>query len=287
MNGQLRISGLFRYPVKSCGGESLSQARLDALGIEGDRRWMLVDAHNRFMSQRNWPRMAVIQARWHKDRLILEYRCDRLVVTTADLTSTVLSCRVWNDLVPGVLARDAVNRRLAHWLGCNCRLVRLAPHADRQVDMAYAPVGVYTGFADGFPVLLLSQSSLDKLNRLSDGCFDARHFRPNILVSGCLPHAEDQWRRLQAGDVTVHLVKPCSRCVIPTVDPNNGVFQGPEPLRTLAAYRRYGKKIYFGQNAWVQWPASLIEQPRLPVLAVGQPLDVLERKDAVIEPGKA
>jgi uncharacterized protein YcbX len=255
----LHICGLYRYPVKSLAGERLEAVAVDRLGLAGDRRWMLIDANGRFFSQRELPRMATIQARLHGRSLLLTHAKETLCVKPADFSATPRACQVWKDTVPGLPAATAINTVLSDWLGVRCQLVRLADSARRQVDTRFVPAGVHTGFADGFPVLVLSQASLDDLNRRCGGRFDAQHFRPNLLVGGCQAYAEDHWQSIQAGAVSVRLVKPCSRCAIPTVDPETGTRRGPEPLATLASYRRQGTKIYLGQNGWLDLPGNQSE----------------------------
>jgi uncharacterized protein YcbX len=171
------LSALYRYPVKSLAGESLSQARLDAFGLHRDRRWMLVDREGRSLSQR-----------------------------------------------------------------------------DR------------TAFSDGFPLLLISQASLNDLNSRLAEPLPMLRFRPNLVVEGCAPYAEDGWRHIRIGDLTLRVVKPCSRCKITTVDPYTAE-TGSEPLQTLAGYRRRGNQVYLGQNLVHDGPGEL---------ALGMPVELLE-----------
>ncbi len=279
----LRISGLYRYPVKSMAGEALPQVNVDALGLSGDRRWMLTDAEGRFLSQRDLPRMATVHARLLDNGVLqLDYRLVRLRISPQDFSASTTDCRIWKDTVPAHPARPSINKILSQWLKTPVRLVKLAGSARRQVDTHFVPPGVRTGFSDGFPLLILSQASLDDLNRRIGRAhtpFEVRHFRPNVLIDGCDAYAEDRWQTLRAGPLRLHLVKPCSRCAITTVDPDSGRFSGPEPLATLAVYRRRGNKVYFGQNAWAQGPTPTEAVAASPVLRLNQAV-VVEKTQA-------
>ncbi len=283
MSPGLHISGLYRYPVKSMAGEALPQASVDALGLAGDRRWMLTDAQGRFLSQRDIPHMATVHARLLDNEVLrLAYQSDRLRISPQDFSANTTACRIWKDTLPAHPARPAVNETLSQWLETPVRLVKLAGSARRQVDTHFVPAGVQTGFSDGFPLLILSQASLDDLNRRIGRAhkpFEVRHFRPNVLIDGCDAYAEDRWQTLRTGPLRLHLVKPCSRCTISTVDPDSGCFCGPEPLATLAAYRRRGHKVYFGQNAWAQPVASTKAAAAAPVLRLNQAV-VVEKTQA-------
>ncbi|MEA3292753.1 MAG: MOSC domain-containing protein, partial [Pseudomonadota bacterium] len=139
-------------------------------------------------------------------------------------------------------------RWLSQAIGDDCRLVFIPDDEIRPCDPRYAAPGDRTSFTDGFPLLLISQASLDDLNRRLAQPVEMRRFRPNLVVAGVEPYAEDNWQRIRVGEIEMRGVKPCSRCAIPAVDPDTGIVSGLEPLRTLSAYRKRNNKIYFGQN---------------------------------------
>ncbi|HFD86614.1 MAG TPA: MOSC domain-containing protein, partial [Gammaproteobacteria bacterium] len=118
----------------------------------------------------------------------------------------------------------------------------------RQVDQDYASAGDKTAFSDGFPILLISQASLDDLNNRLDEPMPMKRFRPNLVVTGTQPYEEDQWQRISINGVEFRIVKPCSRCIVTTIDPETGKQTGVEPLETLGTYRKQGGKVMFGQN---------------------------------------
>lgn len=244
---QLVLSELWRYPVKSLRGDRCMSLAVDARGPSGDRHWMLVDEQGRFLTQRQLARMALIQAEPTAHGLQLSCAEQVIEVLRPEPDAALLPVRVWRDNCLAQLADSAVNDWLSGLLDVACRLVYLLPSQLRQVDLDYAQPGDQTGFSDGFPFLLISQASLDDLNSRLAQALPMRRFRPNLVVSGCEPYAEDSWRRIRIGKLTFRVAKPCSRCIIPTIDPETAA-RGAEPLRTLATYRRRDNKIWFGQN---------------------------------------
>ena len=265
---QLVVSELSIYPVKSLRGLSLPRAEVDRFGLRGDRRWMVVDANGRYLTQREQARMSLIQAEPLDDGLRLGAPgMGELTIRLApDLPRRQVT--VWDDRVEAEDAGDAAAAWLSDFLGIDCRLVHFPDDALRPVDPRYAQAGDVTAFSDGFPLLLITQASLDDLNSRLEQPVPMRRFRPNLVIDGSEPYAEDQWKRLRIGDLTFRVVKPCSRCVIPTIDPATGErHPDAEPLRTLASYRMRDNKIYFGQNVIPDGEGAL---------AVGQVVEVIE-----------
>ena len=264
---KLHLSGIYRYLVKSLAGESLEQSRLDAFGLQMDRRWMLVDAEGGFLSQRELPRMALINPRLTPEGLRLQAP-DRseLVVRRPALEAERFKVSVWKDQCAAQLADPEADAWLSDYLGQSCRLVYMPEESLRRVDPRYAEPDDRAAFSDGFPLLLISQASLDDLNGRLEHPLPMSRFRPNLVVEGCEPYAEDGWRRIRIGELTLRVVKPCSRCKITTVDPYTGE-TGAEPLKTLAGYRRRGNQVYFGQNLIHDGAGEL---------ALDMPVEVLE-----------
>lgn len=258
-----RLSAIYRYPVKSCRGLSVPETELDDYGVAGDRRWMVVDPKGRFLSQRRFPRMALIGAHERGDGLVLSAPGMGDIEVTPG--GTAWQARVWGDDVAVLDCGLKPARWLETVLGVPCRLVTPAPDYRRPVAGEYDPVGREVVFADGFPLLLIGQGSLDELNRRLARPVSMLRFRPNLVVEGIAPHEEDRWRSIRVGAVEFEVVKPCSRCTIPQVDPETAM-TGEEPTATLATYRRdAGRRILFGQN--------LIHR-RAGVLRVGDAVEV-------------
>ncbi|BCX82931.1 conserved hypothetical protein [Methylomarinovum caldicuralii] len=262
------LTELHLYPVKSLGGIAVDRWELDAFGLRFDRRWMVVDREGKFLTQRQHPQMARIQPRIDAPgRLTLRHpRQGSFQVPPADPEAPRLAVTVWGDTVEAAPVGEDADRWLSEAIGVDCRLVWFPDDVKRQVDTRYAAPGERTAFADGFPLLLIGQSSLDDLNRRLESPVPMRRFRPNLVVAGAAAYAEDSWRRIRIGAVTMRVAKPCSRCIITTVDPETGRRAGQEPLATLAKYRCRGKHVYFGQNVIHETQGEL---------AVGEPVGVL------------
>jgi len=246
--GTVRVSGLWIYPVKSCAGIALETMELGERGPLHDREWMVVDAGGRFVTQRTHPEMALIRPALEGDRLVLTAPGrDPLEIPLTARTGWTVDVEVWRDRCRAIPVGAGADAWLGALLGEPVRLVWMPPEEVRPVDPRYGRPGDRVGFADGFPLLLISRASLEDLNGRLAVPVAMERFRPNVEVSGCGPYAEDRWSRLEVAGVGFRVVKPCARCVITTVDPATGE-RGPEPLATLASYRRSGNKVLFGQN---------------------------------------
>ncbi len=268
------LSEIWLYPVKSFGGIRVDRWRVDEFGLHMDRRWMVVDSEGHFMTQREYPQMALIRptlctgaegislALQHPDHGVFE-------VPSAALDHPRVKVKVWSDRVQA----SPIGKEVDHWIseaiGVSSRLVWFPDDVMRQVDTRYGQKGDRTAFSDGFPLLLIGQGSLDDLNRRLPQPVPMCRFRPNLVVNGAGPFAEDSWRQIRIGEVSMRVVKPCSRCIITTVDPETGKYTGKEPLRTLASYRRRGNRVYFGQNLIHQVGGEL---------EVGREVKVIETK---------
>ncbi len=273
------ISGLYIYPIKSLRGIRVERMRLGDRGPEHDRRWMLIDGEGRFLSQRQLPRMCLIDVSLQGDRLVCEAPDMRPLELPLALSQDhrAITVQIWNDHCKALLAPSAANAWFTEFLDTDCRLVYMPNATRRRVDPNYADdEGDIAGFADGFPLLMISQASLDELNRRlgekGHAALPMIRFRPNIVITGCAAHAEDGMERLLGEHVELLPVKPCSRCVIPSIDIATAQ-KGREPTATLAEYRRLdGRKIYFGQN-------TLYRVVGEAVLAVGDRFEVTSRPE--------
>ncbi len=260
-NKIIKVTGLMIYPVKSLSGISLQSSEVDAMGLKYDRRWMLVSPDGKFLSQRTLPRMALIKTALDAEgRLTLSMQGKRDLAVPAESDAT-LPVQIWNDQVEANLVSKTCDTWLSDALGVACHLVYIADDVVRQCDLAYAKQGDRTGFSDGFPMLLISEASLQDLNeRMQARSVDPvemRRFRPNIVVSGCEAFAEDNWQNFTIANIPMRGVKPCSRCPIPTVNPDTGERTGSEPIATLSTYRKQGAKVFFGMNVIQQETGEL------------------------------
>lgn len=250
------VRSIHIYPVKSARGIAVETATVTDRGFAHDRRFMVVDDAGEFLTQRRHPAMALIDVRIHARDLILSAPgagSARVPLSLPAGERRVV--RVWGDSVEAIWAGAEASDLLRRYLDTPCELVYMPDETIRLVDPDDPIASDRVGFADRYPFLLLSEASVDDLNeriaaRLGDrylGPLPMDRFRPNLVVSGCGPYAEDCWDDLLIGDVLFHVAKPCSRCSIVTVDQRTG-FEGKEPLATLATYRKQGGGVVFGQN---------------------------------------
>ena len=241
------VSGLSIYPLKSCREIKKKSSWLEEFGLKNDRRWMVIDEHGVMLTQRKIAKMCLIQPEVTDSGLVLKTaNMDNLAVEIPASSKTV-SVKVWEDSCQAYDAGNEAASWLSQVLSINCRLVYFPENEFRQVDLDYAKQGDKTAFSDGFPLLLISQASLDDLNQRSGKPVEMNRFRPNIVVSGCEAFAEDTWKKIRIGGITFRIVKPCSRCVIPSINIETAEKE-EEPLKTLISYRKRDNKIFFGQN---------------------------------------
>lgn len=253
----MQVASLHIYPVKSLGGVSCSSYRFDPWGPQHDRRWMVVTPDGHFLTQRQLPIMATIRPTVRTDGLSLEHRgADRIDVPYPDRTS-MRFVRVWKSKVMASDAGDEVAQWLTKRVSRPCRLVYMdAPEQAR--PQSYNGRDYVSSFADGFPGLLCAQASLEALNKRLNHFVPMERFRPNIVISGSQPWEEDQWGVLHVGEARLRVMKPCTRCVITTVDQKTGEIPHiGQPLQELGHFRRTKAGITFGQNLVVEKPGYI------------------------------
>lgn len=234
--GPVKISGLFYYPIKSGARVALDSAALDERGIVGDREYMVVDADGRFLTQREAPLLALVS--WRTPEVVTPNG------TAAVEPGDIRTVDVWDYTGPALDCGNAVAELLGDHLGRTARLVRTPSNHSRRSDDGRTGIG----FSDGYPLLLIGQASLADLNSRLPAPLPMNRFRPNIVVSGSEPFAEDGWGRILLGNVPAEVVKPCKRCAITRVDQATGVRGDGEPLRTLGTFRKVKGGVIFGQN---------------------------------------
>ena len=252
----MHVSAITVYPVKSLGGVALSSVGVEPRGLAGDRRWMIVDAAGRFVTRRECPSLARIAMAVEADGA---FRLDAGVEGRARLPRSIdegmpAEVKVWRDTVPALLVDNDASALVSHVAGRALRLAYMPDEAVRVVDPGYGRAGDAVSFADGFPLLLASEASLDALNAVLEHPVPMERFRPNLVVSregGPEAWAEAGWRGVETGGVALDLVKPCSRCIVITQDHETGVQpDGNAPLKGLRALGRVGRDgVLFGQNA--------------------------------------
>jgi uncharacterized protein len=246
------IESLHTYPVKSLRGCDMQFAGVCGEGLSGDRRWLIVDNAGRFQTQRELRTMAQVLARDVPGGLELSHAdAGAIRIEYPPAAPEVCEVVVWRDTVQARRADIAAGLWLSTLLGREVQLVHMHDVRARPSSSVIAVPGDYVSFADGWPILIANKASLGDLNGRGAGGHSMRQFRPNIVVSGADAWAEDTWRIIRCGEVTLRIVKPCERCVVTTLDPDSGTQRSTEePLRTLGSFHRDETGgICFGQNA--------------------------------------
>ncbi|MEP6881095.1 MAG: MOSC N-terminal beta barrel domain-containing protein [Dokdonella sp.] len=237
------------FPIKSCAPLTPGHAFVESRGLRGDRRWMVVDAEGQFVTARKHSRLVLIRARFDAEALILDAPGMTSLRLTQPLDPEEVRTTIWRDEVIADVADAEANSWISEYLGFAARFAFMGDACRRPVDPDFAQRGDVVSFADGYPLMVISQTALDALNSRLPSPVPMLRFRPSLVVANTSPHAEDGWRSIRIGDVRFDAVKPCVRCVLTTVDPETGRFdEGGEPLRTLLSYRRTDKGVTFGQN---------------------------------------
>jgi uncharacterized protein YcbX len=264
----LQISQLFIYPIKSLGGIALNSAEVTDRGLKYDRRWMLIDDNNRFISQREFANMALLRVDMETDGLRVTYTPGQssILISFYPQTNTMIQATVWDDTCAGILVSPEVDQWFTQVLGINARLIYMTDTLLRAVDPRYAKRQEVTSFADGYPFLLIGQASLDELNTRLQNQIKMDRFRPNIVFTGGDPYAEDTMPHIKINNIDFYGVKRCARCVMITIDQQNAT-KNAEPMKVLASYRAQNNKIYFGQNLLHQGSGNISVGDRLEVLA--------------------
>jgi MOSC domain-containing protein len=238
----MNVSAINVYPIKSLRGTALEKALVCSYGLEHDRRWMLVDPASKMITQRECPLVATLTPGVDSDGLRIATPDGREVFVPYDATSWTdreVTVDVWGHAYVGVAAVSEINGALSEVIGMPCQLLSIRADVFRtKRDVA---------FHDDSPILVISESSLEELNRQLAFPLPMDRFRPNIVVRDAAPFDEDGWQRIAIGDAAFRAVKDCLRCVTTTIDQATGTPSGPEPLATLAKFRRKGEGVAFGQ----------------------------------------
>ena len=270
----LQLSEIYIYPVKSLGGIRLEEAEITDRGLQYDRRWMLIDENNRFISQREYSRLALFEVVIQDSDLVVTDRKSgkilRVAHTSIHLNIFPINVTVWDDEVVAVEVSQIANDFFTQALGMSTRLVYMPEESHRKTDANYSLHGdEITSFSDGYPILIIGQSSLDDLNNRLAEPITINRFRPNFVFTGGNEFEEEEWHEFKVGGIRFFGVKPCARCIMTTIDPQTGEKEGKEPLLTLNRYRKAGNKILFGQNVLISQVGKV---------SVGDIIEVISRK---------
>lgn len=246
----MHLSQIYVHPLKSCRGNAVSEAVVEPMGLQFDRRWMVVDEQSSFITGRTDPKMVLIEvaAELHG----ASFSAPGMPPLRVDIDSLdgIQQVQIWRSRLGGRVGNDEADFWFSDYIGRNCRLVYVGDESTRRSNQDRT---VPVAFADGYPVLLIGSASLDELNQRLGTPVTMRHFRPNLVIETSEPFIEDQWRQLQIGEVRFENLKPCARCIFTTVDPDTGLLHPQrQPLDTLNGYRRRDAGTMFGINLAVR-----------------------------------
>lgn len=270
----LKISDLIIYPVKSLGGISLNTATVTDRGLEHDRRWMLINTQNRFLSQRELPQMALLKTSITADGISVIYAKNNhsYLIPFQPLTNNYIAVTIWDDTCTAQLVSPEADVWFSNILGIDCRLVYMPDDTHRPVDPKYAPEDKVTSFSDAYPFLLIGEASLNDLSQRAGEPIPMDRFRPNLVFTGGEAYAEDTLAHFTINSIHFYGVKLCARCPVPGIDQATAI-SGKQPLKTMAGYRRRNKNVWFGQNLIHTGDG---------VLKVGDNIEVISVKDAAV-----
>ena len=287
----MNVSQINIYPVKSLKGIDLEETVVEKRGLRFDRRWMLTDRNGMFFTQRETPKMATISVEVGEAGLKLSAEGHGSIEAPAEPDSGIRqTVTVWESTVEGEVYNGRVSKWFSDVLGWECQLVLMPESTERHVNEQYDRGADILSFADGYPLLVIGEGSLEELNRriVENADANARvpipmeRFRPNLVVRGSEPFAEDDWARIRVGEAVFRVVKPCGRCVMTTIDQATGEFDGKEPLRTLATFRKAidvrpegYEKFGHGRNSVLFGENLIPENPGVTV-RIGDDIEVLE-----------
>lgn len=264
----LYLSSIHIYPVKSMKGHSLISSLVEKMGLENDRRLMMVDQYNKFLTQREHARIALITPQLNNNELTLIAPGMENITLPISFSGDRYSVEIWNSKeVISIDQGNDVFLWLSEFLKMPARLVQLDPDYKRSVDQTFAVnADDQVSFADGYPILVTAQASLDDLNLKLSNPVQMDRFRPNIVINGSEPFLEDSWRRIRIGEAEFALVKPCARCNVPGIDQETAQ-TAREPIFTLSKYRKFNNKVMFGVN---------IIPLKTGIISVGDKVEILE-----------
>ena len=244
----LRLTALHVYPIKSAAGLAPATWDVDGFGLRYDRRWMVIDSAGKMISQRTHRRLALVRPAIDDGTLrIGTAGMPTLELPLAPAPAVTTTATIWDDTCAAVWTGERPARWFSDVLETDCSLVYMPETTVRPANTNYAPPGHRVSFADAFAFLLISEESLADLNGRMAAPLPMNRFRPNLVIAGGAPFGEDALGFFRIGELGFRAVKPCDRCVLTTTDQATAE-RGLEPLRTLATYRRWDGKVYFGQN---------------------------------------
>ena len=250
MNDLFNISELYIYPIKGLSGVKVNDALVTERGLKNDRRWMLVDEKKQFISQRTFPQLCLFKIILEPNSFRVTFNELSIEIPFELLHGEIISVKIWNDTVEAIVANESINSYFSKHLQIKCSLIYMPDTTHRLVDKNFVDHDYSVNFSDGYPILIIGESSINLLNQKLKMPININRFRPNIVFTGGIAHIEDEWQNFMINDVKLKGVKPCARCTVTTINQENANIS-KEPLKSLATYRNFNNKINFGQNVIV------------------------------------
>lgn len=267
------LSEMNIYPIKSLGGIALDQSLVEERGLRFDRRWLLVDEKNKFLTQREFPQMARLDLMVETESLRVSFEAEKLDIPFEMKTAFTANVKIWSNVVKAEIYGDEINRWFSERFNSPCRLALMGEKSKRKVSPFYAVRKFQdtVSFADAYPFLVAGENSLSDLNEKMEKPLLMNRFRPNFVIAESEPFAEDSWKKIRIGNTVFHVVKACARCSMTTINQQTGEKDGTEPLKTLASFRKKNGKVLFGQY--------LIADKAGEIIKIGDKVEILEAKN--------
>lgn len=241
------VKEIYIYPIKSLAGISCKNAKAEEMGFENDRRWMLIDAENQMLTQREHRIMSQFYPQISEGKIRITFQDQKHEFSLNEHLENSLEVNVWDDKSEVVEVNQATSKWFSKHLGFECKLVKIIKIGDRKHESSRLKETFNVSLADGYPYLMIGTESLDFLNEKLADKITILRFRPNIVISSKKPHEEDDFTNFTIGEVQFKNVKPCGRCIMVNNDPQNGSLK-KEPLKTLSKYRNVNNSVLFGTN---------------------------------------
>ena len=241
------VKELYIYPIKSLAGIRVESAKSEEMGFENDRRWMLIDEENQFITQRKNPILSQFYPKIIEDTIEISFQDLKHEFLINETVDEPIFSKVWDDKSRVFEVNKETSKWFSKILGLECKLVKIANNGDRKHNSSKLNITLNVSLADGYPYLLIGSKSLDFLNEKLEEKITIARFRPNIVISTEIPHEEDSFENFQIGNVKFKNAKPCGRCIMVNNDPKSGIVK-KEPLNTLSSYRKVDNSVLFGTN---------------------------------------
>ncbi len=274
----LKLTAIHIYPIKGTGGISLTQSQVTKRGLQYDRRWQVVDENGKFFTQRDQRELTLLQVEDVGESFLVKHKIknNKPLLFPKEPTdcSSKMTVSIWKDTVQACIVGKNQSDWFSEILGTKCHLVYMPETTHRKVNPKYSEQGDVVSFADGFPILILGEASLNDLNRRLEEPLPMNRFRPNLVFNIGASYEEDDWQLIQIGPNNVFRGgKPCQRCIVTTINQESGK-AGKEPLKTLASFRHWGDGVYFGMN--LIWDE--IKSKGSATIQIGDEINILKKE---------